>query len=285
MAKLITGNIVLNTDGDNQWGENQADTIDNSVPTSVKENSLCVDGTSFEGNDIYTSYDSKNDFMIFTGDSKIGSVSPLSPLALSNCSNITSAGRIDINSESCAFEYETAYGYFDDIVKKTGNRILIRNFTDYFSTGDSWNIKMILETPGVYFAGHASIIGINNNEDECASIGNNNYLTTNIYDKDGNELNTFPLPCGMSSDGRVQIISSSYMPITDSSTIWVDTPMFFLDPLIVQDETDVVLRIEVQKNPCGTLLNQTVTLGTLATTPALPVWKEPSQHPLPVIQD
>jgi len=269
-------NIVLNTDtvgtSSNLWGDDKEDTIDTalfSVP--YVENTLCINAETFAGDLVFISLNSLDDQFTFTGDSQIAHVMTQNPLSIVHCDKAgATTGDILIGGQNaCLFDYENPSGYCPSF---KGNRIYLKGTTTFGDPGDSYDLVVTSDTPGVYFSATPAVSGFKPAEKkDCSTPGT--ALTSFAWTSynEANEKNpTFPdSSCSVTSTKRVRkvmTIGGQINSITNYDALWINLPNMYYDKSIIGNGVEAKVTIQFSKYPCGVIFTGTVTVGTFVET-------------------
>jgi hypothetical protein len=276
--------ILLDSNGNNIYGDNAAalDTIVEAVP--ALDNTLCVNAETYAGSLVFVSFASLTDKFTFTGDSQIAHTAAANVIALAACKGETE-GEILISSLQgglCNIDYELDTGYcttdaFDSQVMTYGavggNKMLIEGASVFGDAGDMFQVYLYSDTPGVYFqANPAGIFGYTPAQDPCTiALGGGAALApawTSV--NEGGTLNPGYAAggaCAIASANRIrELRSATFTGIHTIDTLEVDIPNMVFDTSIVGAGTEVDIRVAMRKYPCGEIFSGTRTIGTFVTT-------------------
>ena len=282
--------IFLNTDTDNDtptiWGDDSEDQI-NMTGTAARgsdsvphiENSFCANAESMSGTLMFTSFDSLNSFITFTGDAQIAHVASDNPVSLAYCSKAETSGNIEIGGqEACTFNYEDGINgnYCTDFGGETldGGRIFIQGTTTFGNPDDLYDMTITSDTAGVYFTAGATLTGFTPSAtDECEAVPTGSSISAafTLVNEAGDQGATAPgSSCTVAADNRVRTITTgtggAITGIDTYDAIWVNLPAMVYDTSIIGDGIESDITISVTKYPCGTLIDESMTIGTFVTT-------------------
>jgi len=262
-ANAATYLVRVNTGSTTVYGTKLPETGEASVP--YVQNSLCVNASAFGGNDIYISLNSRNDFLTFTGDSKIAHVAD-NPLKLALC-KADKADSIKISTQgSCSYDMESSLNDCDTAI----NRVTVTTDSP-FSGQEAFDVVIQSMTSGVYFGGVAQTFPMTSKEDVCNDTPAAAAIATT---KNSNEAGTNDVPfannsCTINATNRVNKVWTTGGAINSLATynsLWINLPTLMYDTSMIQAGTEVKVMVAVNKRPCGGSLTETFTLGTFVTT-------------------
>jgi hypothetical protein len=287
-GQAYTSNILLNTDtsktgsvtpnSDRIWGDGDAsktgdsgDIIDTAEQVPHVENTLCLDVTKYAGDLVFLSFASLNDKFTFTGDSQIAHVAAANSLSLNYCggkTNLPTTGNIKIGDQNaCAFDYETPSGYCNDF---KGNRLYLTGTSTFGDPGDSYDMEIDSDTPGVYFHAQPVIKGFKPDETkDCSATGNGVSATFDMYNETGTKNPAVPDDsCSVNAASRIRKVMTSggaISSIDQYDALWIDLPEMDYDTTIIGAGTQAEITITFSKYPCGVVFTKSVVIGTFVT--------------------
>jgi hypothetical protein len=306
-GQAYNGQIILNNSGANTagvagaatfWGDVTTDQIGlndgvayvpaHNVP--FVENTLCVNAEQMSGDLMFTSFNSLNNFMTFTGDSQLAHVAAANAITLISCSGKTdkpTTGSIKIGSQgSCLFDYESiaplwnaapaGYCATNSANLFVGNRMLIKGGSTFGDPGDRYDMTLTSNTAGVYFASAgATIQGFTpaqTTDTDCVGTGTAVAATFSIGNTGvtGYDAGT----CAVASNKRVTNLTTgtgttfvgAITGINTYDTLFVDMPNMVYDTTVVGNGVEANVTINLIKYPCGPNLPFARKIGTFVTT-------------------
>lgn len=271
-------NILLNTDtvgaSLNLWGDDKEDTIDISTfSVPFVENTLCINAESYTSDLIFISLNSLDDQFTFTGDSQIAHVMSQNPLSIVHCDKAGAiTGDILIGGQnSCKFDYESPMSYCSPFA---GNRIYLKGTTTFGDPGDSYDLVVSSDTPGVYFSADPVVSGFKpTDKKDCSTLGATQALAWTHYNEANEKNPAYPdSSCSVTSTKRVRkvmTVGGEIDSITDYDALWINLPNMYYDTSIIGAGIEAKVTIQFSKYPCGVIFTGTVKVGTFVQTCAV----------------
>jgi len=260
--------VRANTGSTTVFGTLLPETSETGVP--YVQNSLCINAENFTGNDVYISLNSKNDFLTFSGDSKIAHVAEES-LKLALCK--TDGNTFPIATQgACGFDLNLNASTYSAICGAAKNRIKLTS-TSPFSGSEAYDIVLESKTTGVYFSQHAEVKGLKSTEDACSAAGTAftpAIKTTKNSNASGTSGVGFPgSTCTVADTAKVNKIWTTGGAIKNLSAynaLWFDMGALVYDTSLISAGTEVKILATLTKAPCGGSVSETFTLGSFVTT-------------------
>jgi len=242
----------------------------NETVVPFVNNTLCVDSTQFAGNDIYTSFTSKNDFLTFTGDSKIAHVAPNS-LSMAFCKAAATVLVPIASQGSCSFDFDAGTAAAGNLCSSSfgGNRLILTS-ANGFASDEKYSFKVTSNTPGVYISG-AAAAKTYIAADYCTSVAAAQTFATTIM-KLANGTVTTASPstsCTVATNSKVVSVETApgvVQNLGSTKGIWIDMPTFAYDKSEIAEGTEIKVTVSLDKAPCGVAATGTFTLGSFVTT-------------------
>jgi hypothetical protein len=278
----------VDSDGDGTYGETgTTDEViggDNSAEgaaTPYEENTLCVDASSMSGQYLYTSYASKSDKFTFTGDAQIAHTASAATIALASCKGDTTdnIGITGGQTSTCAFDYDSGTDIDYCGTSAFKNKVLINASSGAFGDIDeTYYVTAEITSPsdGVYFGGYPSLTVYKSSEDECAdyvpTVGTTlvagNSTNWTLYEGSSTTTTIGDSDCAVGDGYRVDKVvqKASFMDLDDYDTIWVNFDDFVYTNTAVAAGEEVIIKVTLNKNPCGEIFSDSVTIGTFVTS-------------------
>jgi hypothetical protein len=273
-----TGFIFLDTDGDGTYGDSGA-----ADAGSKADNTMCIDARNISGNCVEVSYDSRDDYLTFTGDNVVACRVAGEDIQCVGC-KIGDICDISLTVEQttvCDFDYETPAGTRACCV--VGNRIVFQNNTGFFGDqpSDQYQVIATITNPtmGVAFGSSAIAVRVSdstvlNLADCLANPGtpgsNITSAITTAYLADGiTTVTSFNSgDCSLTASQMATVVATDPSAPTgqmdmvdDDNQMWVDLPFFVFDPTMVSASTTITVEIQLIKLPCTTVKVCTVDVG------------------------
>jgi len=277
-------NIALDKDNDGVYGEDtllgvSTDTIpadaDPQFPNPHVENTLCVNAEAMSGNDMYTSFDSLDNFITFTGDSKIAHVVGAAAITLEACKGVTDGDFTYASQGACEFNYNTGVGYCpgDALVTQYnqgrmaagGQRVYLQSTSTFGDPGDRYTAKINILTPGVYFgASPGTLAGLTPLQAVCdGDVGTNVALWTLKNEAGTDVLAPAPNTCSVVAADRIrEAYTTTFTGIDGYHQLLAVLNSFVYDSSILGYGTEVSVRFSLDKYPCGTIFEDDLVIGT-----------------------
>jgi len=273
-GKAYQNNIVTNGVGGSalNWGDAEGETIGLGAAINFTapypENTLCVNAEQMVGDLMFVSFDSKFDFLTFTGDSQIAHVIDENPISIQFCSKLDITGNIPLaDQNACAFDYESPTGYCPDF---TGNYLHVVAQQPFGVSTDKWDMVVTVDTPGVYFGGAPVVTCYTPAQNACDMPGlgaalpmNSGWIAAN---EGGTIVAAYPgSSCAVSVNSRVRRVYTEGGDIDALNiydTLQFNFANFVYDLSIVGAGTEVDLTVSMSKWPCGSVFSASTTIGT-----------------------
>jgi hypothetical protein len=239
---------------------------------------MCVDTQARTSGFLDGGYDSRDDFLTFTGDARVGQLVSAANITLVRC-KAGSVGDVPLADPQtgCLFDVDTlgvapaAVGYCN----AAPNRLIIQNNTGYFETGD-YALRYTLVTDGVYWStlAHGLVrynwTGSGNNFTDCAwngttiAAGWNARLADNLTPV---TAITGPGSCSVTASQRATVLESNSftLPALAADQLYVNLAAAHYDLSIVAAGTTASMRVELVRLPCTVIFSEDVDLGTFVT--------------------
>jgi hypothetical protein len=249
------------------------------LPVPYVENTLCANSEDMGGNDDFVSFDSLDNFLTFTGDSKIAHYVGTNPISLESCKGLTLGQFAPEEQGDCEFFYETGVGYCADGDFATqprewdpgndgGQRIYLQSASTFGDPGNQYEVELNVLTSGAYFSGLPVMRGYEPADSVCE--GNNWDATVGAWDYENESGDTEGFPnssCSVDSDERVRkVFTNTFTGIDGYHQLFIDLPSFVYDTSVLAFNTEVVLEVIVKAYPCGEIFRDTISIGTHVDT-------------------
>jgi hypothetical protein len=269
----------INTWGDGTVANPFADTMHGNTPHP--QNTLCVNAEQMAGSLMFVSFDSKANFITFTGDAQIAHVASANPLSLGFCKGDTTGDILIASQGGCTFDFETPVGgplgYCPTPPAGTatfrGNRLLIQGATTFGDPGDRYDLRVFSDTPGVYLSAGPALTGFTPAATtECTGNGTAIPVAWRFYNDAGTPNATpatAPGSCSVPSANRTRearTVNGAIVNIHPFDTMFVNLPNLVYDTNVIGDQTAAVIRFSLHKYPCGEIFTTSHTIGTFVTT-------------------
>lgn len=288
-AGVDTSNSQIVLDSNNNLRYNETgDTPNELILASagaepVAANTLCVDAEDMAGDLMFTSFDSSSSKFTFTGDSQIAHTASANAITLDYCKGVIT-GNIQFGQQgACALSYEDATGYCtaDTFATQTmewgtaggGNKAVIKGASLLGENGDSFEVYMYIDTPGVYFTAAPAYLDayLSSTLDYCSVAlagGADIAPAWTAYNEGGTSGATYAgTNCTVAAANRVrEIRSAAFTGVHLYDSLELDVPAMSYDTSIVGNSTAVSFRVSFRKYPCGEIASLTRTLGTFVST-------------------
>lgn len=276
----LTIGVTLDTDQDGTYGESTTDDIGlvagvgTGAVVPFAENTLCVNAEQMSGSLMFTSFNSLNSFLTFTGDSQLAHVASANALTLTNCKGDTTGNILLGGQNACSFNYGTAAGYCTGgIATFAGNRFFIQGATTFGDPGDLYDMTVTSDTAGVYFSAAPTLQGFTPAAtNECTGAGAAiaaAFVTTNEAGTVGAAYDP-SASCSVASVNRIRSVSTGNIGaisgIDTYDAMYVVLPTMVYDTSVVGNGTESKVTFKLNKYPCGQIFSQQATIGTFVTT-------------------
>lgn len=282
-AGLNTHGLILDTNSNNRYYEVGGDIISAATAEPAAENILCTNAEQMAGSYMYVSFASLNDKFTFTGDSQIAHTGSANPISLANCKGVIT-GNVPLGGQTgCAFEYDRAADYCANDTFRTqateynatgGNKLIVAGGQVFGEQGDTFEVYLYSDTPGVYFTADPGYLrGYTSAQNACTSApglgGSAIAAAWSEYNEAGAKDPGYPTAgaCAVPTTNRVrQIRTNQFTNIHDYNKMELDVPQFTYDTSVVGNGTNVIIRVDFRKYPCGVIFSGSRTVATLVTT-------------------
>ncbi|MBU0673210.1 MAG: hypothetical protein KJ950_01045 [Proteobacteria bacterium] len=300
-GKPYNGFVVLNNTGTNTalvagvatvWGDVTTDEIalndgvaypaPHNIPNA--ENTLCVNAENMSGDLMFTSFNSLNSFLTFTGDSQLAHTASNNAISLISCSGKTAkpaTGNLLIGDQGkCSFDYEdtmaavpvapTGYCTTNSANPFTGNRMLVNAASPFGDPGDRYDMT-VTASSGVYFSGTGvALTGYTPSQTQDTGCIAGGTAVPAAFAITGSTTGFDAGSCAVSTSKRVSSLSTGRVGaitgIDTYDTLFVDFPLMVYDTSIIGNGVEAVFTIALDKYPCGNIFTESRTVGTFVTT-------------------
>jgi hypothetical protein len=269
------GFIWIDSDDDGTYGDDHTGT--NPDQGTKADNTMCIDARNISGNCVEVSYDSRDDYLTFTGDNVVACRVSGEDIQCVSCKG--EMCDISLTTEQttvCDYDYETPTG--TRACCTVGNRIVFQNNTTFFGDQPSDEFQVIVTitnpTSGVAFAGTGLAVQVSDMSStdltDCVGATAGAIVTpANVYAYLSNgttEVTSFnPGDCALSASETATILvtdpAAGFSGLDDDNQIWVNLPGIVFDPTLVSASTTLTVQVELVKLPCTTLATCTVDIG------------------------
>lgn len=269
-ADLIYGNAATLVED-----QIPADT-DANFPNPHVQNTLCVNAESMTGSDMYVSYDSLDNFITFSGDSKIAHVVGTTTITLEACKGVTEGDFAYASQGSCSFTYDDGTGYCAEDAFATqaeewapgstgGQLLYLQSASTFGDPGDRYSVTLTINTPGCYFGSTPnSLAGMDTTEAVCDGDAGTAVSAWTTENEAGDTGVAYPdSSCSVDQDARVRkVYTNTFTGIDGYQQLLIRLNDFVYDSSILGYGTEVSLNVTMTKYPCGDIVDEDITIGT-----------------------
>jgi hypothetical protein len=231
---------------------------------TMSANTRCINLSGYDALTVLDSIDSQGDlYIVDPSNPQVAHVVSATTYTIEQCEKAV-VGRISIGVDggqggldSCdAFDFETGAGYCDS----STNKLIITATKDMEQS--TYNVELEILTDGVYWTNGA--LGYETYATQslaCADGAADNSVAT--VGASGAALNN---ECTVATADKDQTITVSDVALVGAAgqrALWLDLPAMNYDLSEITEGDDVEITVTITKAPCGTIINQTFTVGTL----------------------
>ncbi len=249
---------------------------DANFPNPHVENTLCVNAESMSGSDMYVSYDSLDNFITFSGDSKIAHVVGTTTITLEACKGVTEGDFAYASQGACSFTYDDGTGYCDEDAFATqaeewapgstgGQLLYLQSASTFGDPGDRYSVTLQISTPGCYFGSSPnSLAGMDTTEAVCDGDAGTAVSAWTTENEAGDTGVAYPdSSCSVDQDDRVRkVYTNTFTGIDGYQQLLIRLNDFVYDSSILGYGTEVSLNVTMSKYPCGDIVDEDIIIGT-----------------------